>query len=304
MNIVFMGTPEYARVILEKLVCNHYISALFCQPDRRAGRNMKLLAPETKEFVLKYNETTNRKIPIYQPDNFDDDIMESIRNTKCDAIVVAAFGRILPKAVLEIAPCINLHASILPKYRGASPIQSAILNNDKYYGVTSMLMNEGLDSGDVLGYRIIKNSGQNSEQLFKELSEVASVLALQTLERINFIQPVSQNSCSASYCKKIKKEFGEVSFDNSYEIERKSLAYSGWPKVFLRNGLKLISVKSNDVDIANNEGKILEISRDGVLVGCTRGSIWIYKVQAPSKSEVGAYEYIQGKRLKVGDIFC
>ncbi|MDA3967322.1 MULTISPECIES: methionyl-tRNA formyltransferase [Helicobacter] len=305
MNIVFMGTPSYARVILESLIKSHNIKALICQTDKKAGRNMKLVMPDTKQFILEYNEKNNTQVEILQPESFDASVIEQIRSFRADVIVVAAFGKILPKEVLEIAPCINLHASILPQYRGASPIQSAILNGDSNFGVTAMLMEEGLDCGDMLGFSVINNNGQNSDELFCELSSLAAKLLLQVLKRLDSIKPLKQESCMASYCSKIKKEFGEVSFLNlnSLILERKFLAYSSWPKVFLESGLRLVRLKACEVSSNNKMGEILQISKEGVVVACKEGSVLITCVQAPSKKEISAYEYVQGKRMKVGDIF-
>ena len=303
MNIVFMGTPSYARVILESLVERHNVKALICQEDKKAGRNMKLVMPDTKQFILEYNDRNNTQIKILQPESFDESVIKQIRNFEADVIVVAAFGKILSKDILSIAPCINLHASILPEYRGASPIQSAILNGDLNFGVTAMLIEEGLDCGDMLGFSVINNNGQNSDELFCELSSLASKLLLQVLDRLYYIKPIKQESCKASYCGKIKKEFGEISFCDSELLEKKVLAYSSWPKIFLKSHLRLIQLKNIETSSNNKEGEILNISSEGVVVGCLKGSVLITKVQVPSRKEIGANEYAQGKRFKVGDIF-
>ena len=146
-KIVFMGTPDYATVIFQELLESHYeVVALFTQPDKKVGRKQILTYPHIKQFCVD----NGLSLPIYQPTTLKDEkIINSIKSLNPDFIIVAAYGQILPKQILNIAPCINLHASLLPKYRGASPIQSAILNNDKYSGVTAMMMEETLDSGDI-----------------------------------------------------------------------------------------------------------------------------------------------------------
>ncbi|HIQ50922.1 MAG TPA: methionyl-tRNA formyltransferase, partial [Nautiliaceae bacterium] len=144
MQIVFMGSPDYATKILDSLNSKYEIVAVYTQPDKPVGRKKTLTPTLVKEYAIKKN------LRVYTSTNLKEDTL--IKSLKPDFIVVAAYGLILPKTILEVAPCINLHASLLPKYRGASPIQSAILNGDKYTGVTSMLMDEGLDTGDILAW--------------------------------------------------------------------------------------------------------------------------------------------------------
>ncbi|KPH56126.1 methionyl-tRNA formyltransferase [Helicobacter pullorum] len=298
MNIVFMGTPSYAAVILESLLKSHTIKALVCQPDKRAGRDMQLKMPATKELLLK----SGLEVPILQPQALDLDFVDLLKQIQFDIIVVAAFGKILPKEILNLAPCVNLHTSILPKYRGASPIQESILANEKFFGVTLMKMEEGLDSGDILGMRIIKNHQQNSKELFGELSNAAAILTLQYLEKRDLIVPMQQIGADATYCKKIKKEMGIVDFSDAENLYRKALAYEGWPEIFLKNGLKIKEVVLNEIQSCNLAGEILEITEDKILVGCLQGSVWIGTLQAPSKKAMSAYQYLQGRRLRKGDI--
>ncbi len=293
-----MGTPLYAATILESLLKKHTLKALVCQPDKKAGRDMHLKMSATKELLLQ----RDLGIPIFQPEVLDEGFLETLKQIDFDVIVVAAFGKILPKSILELAPCVNLHASILPKFRGASPIQESILENERFFGVTLMQMEEGLDSGDILGFRILKNKGQNVRELFGELSEAAAKLTLDYLEKWKEIVPLKQSNADASYCKKIKKEMGMVDFSEAKSLYLKALAYEGWPEIFLQSGLKLKKVFLNENESANKAGEILEILEDKILVGCLRGSVWIQALQAPSKKMVNAYEYLQGRRLKKGDI--
>ncbi|WP_299546535.1 methionyl-tRNA formyltransferase [uncultured Helicobacter sp.] len=298
MRIIFMGTPNYAAVILDSLLQEHTLCALVCQKDKKAGRDMQLKAPATKELLLKKSPNT----PIFQPENLDEAFVAELKALKADIIIVAAFGKILPKEVLEIAPCMNLHASILPKFRGASPIQQSILEIESYFGVSVMQMEEGLDCGDILGFKAVKNTGQNALELFESLANLAAELTLEYLKRIDRIIPMEQNNADASYCKKIKKEFGLVEFDCAKTLENKALAYSGWPEVYLKSGLKLKALKLNSINGSYKMGEILEITKDGIQIGCKKGSVWITTLQAPSKKAVGAYEYAQGKHLKIGEI--
>ena len=151
-KILFMGTPDYATTIFKELIKSKYeIVGLFTQPDKPVGRKQLLTPPHIKQFCID----ENLNIPIFQPLKLrgNEEAKNQIEFLKPDFIIVAAYGQILPKEILDIAPCINLHASLLPKYRGASPIQESLLNDDNYTGVTSMLMEEGLDSGDILGFQ-------------------------------------------------------------------------------------------------------------------------------------------------------
>lgn len=298
MRIIFMGTPDYAAVILESLLESHEICALVCQEDKRAGRDMRLKAPATKELL----QSRTPKIPIFQPKVLDETFVAELSALQCDVIIVAAYGKILPKAVLDIAPCINLHASILPKFRGASPIQQSILQGEKYFGVSVMQMQEGLDCGEILGFKVVRNTGQNAMDLFTSLAKMAGELTLEFLERFQTIKPLAQIDADSSYCKKIKKEWGLVEFDCAQTLVRKSLAYSGWPEIYLQSGLKLKQLTLKDSQETHKRGEILEISNNGICIGCDTGSVWIAILQAPSKKEMPSYAYAQGRRLKVGDI--
>ena len=298
MRIIFMGTPDYAAVILESLLESHEICALVCQEDKRAGRDMRLKAPATKELL----QSRTPKIPIFQPKVLDETFVAELSALQCDVIIVAAYGKILPKAVLDIAPCINLHASILPKFRGASPIQQSILQGEKYFGVSVMQMQEGLDCGEILGFKVVRNTGQNVIELFTSLAKMAGELTLEFLERFQTIKPLAQIDADSSYCKKIKKEWGLVEFDCAQTLVRKSLAYSGWPEIYLQSGLKLKQLTLKDSQETHKRGEILEISNNGICIGCDTGSVWIAILQAPSKKEMPSYAYAQGRRLKVGDI--
>jgi len=297
-KIVFMGTPDYATVIFQELLESHYeVVALFTQPDKKVGRKQILTYPHIKQFCVD----NGLSLPIYQPTTLKDEkIINSIKSLNPDFIIVAAYGQILPKQILNIAPCINLHASLLPKYRGASPIQSAILNNDKYSGVTAMMMEETLDSGDILGFDYVKlNINTDVLKLFNQLSNSAASLIIDILERFDNITPKKQNEAKVSFCPKITKSDGLVSFDNSMSLYSKYKAYKYWPGIFLESGLKLKKISLVDKEGENKSGKILAVDSDSIIVGCSLGSIRVYSVQAPSKKEVDILSYINGKRLSL-----
>ena len=301
MRIIFMGTPDYATVIFEKLLeLNFDIVALFTQPDKKVGRKQVLTPPHIKQFCLD----CGLSLPIYQPENLRDaSIEKTIQNLKPTFIIVAAYGQILPKSILNIAPCINLHASLLPLYRGASPIQSAILNNDKFTGVTSMMMEEGLDSGDILGFDYVKiTSTMYVTELFERLSTVAAKLTIDTLKNYENIQPKKQNISQASHCKKITKDDGKIVFINSFDIYQKFKAYKFWPEIYLDSGLKIKECELSCKDSTNNKGEILEIFKDYIIVGCQKGKLKITQVQPSSKKSMSVTDYIRGARLEIGSI--
>ena len=301
-KILFMGTPDYATKIFEEILNNenYEIVGLFTQPDKKVGRKQILTAPHIKQYCLD----NNLDFPIFQPEKLrnNEEVKNQIIELKPDFIIVAAYGQILPKDILDIAPCINLHASLLPKYRGASPIQESLLNDDTFTGVTSMLMEEGLDSGDILGLKYLKiTPTMEVVEAFNKLSEIAATLTIETLDNYERILPKKQNESEVSYCKKIKKEDGLVDFNDAKKLVLKFKAYSFWPGIFIESGLKLKNVTLVENESSNISGEILEIKKDSVVVACSRGSIEVKNLQAPSKKEVNSADYIRGQRLKEGD---
>lgn len=297
-----MGTPDYATTILKKLINSGYeIVGLFTQPDKPVGRKQLLTPPHIKQYCLD----ENLNIPIFQPLRLraNIEVKQQIEDLKPDFIIVAAYGQILPKEILDIAPCINLHASLLPKYRGASPIQESLLNDDRFTGVTSMLMEEGLDSGNILALQYLKiTPTMEVSRAFEKLSIIAAELTITTLENFENIQPLKQNEAEVSFCKKIKKENGLVDFLNAKNLYQKYKAYSFWPGIFLESELKLKDIELNEELSSNNIGEILEIANDYIVVGCKIGSLKIRTLQAPSKKSINSVDFIRGQRLEIQDI--
>lgn len=301
-KILFMGTPSYATTIFKELLKSKYeVVGLFTQPDKPVGRKQILTPPDIKQFCLE----EKIELPIFQPLKLkgNEEAQKQIETLKPDFIIVAAYGQILPKEILDIAPCINLHASLLPKYRGASPIQESLLNDDNYTGVTSMLMEEGLDSGDILGLQYLKiTSTMEVSEAFEKLSIIAANLTITTLDNFENIKPIKQNEAEVSFCKKIKKDDGLVNFTNAKKLFLKYKAYSFWPGIFLESELKLKDIELVDENSINQSGKILEISKDFIIVGCKKGSLKIKTLQAPSKKAISSADFVRGQRLEVGSI--
>ena len=301
-KILFMGTPDYATTIFIELLKSKYeIVGLFTQPDKPVGRKQILTPPHIKQYCID----ENIELPIFQPLKLknNQEAKEEIQNLKPDFILVAAYGQILPKDILDIAPCINLHASLLPNYRGASPIQESLLNDDSFTGVTSMLMEEGLDSGDILGFQYLKiTRTMEVSEAFEKLSHIAAQLTITTLDNFENINAIKQNESLVTFCKKIKKDDGLVDFCDARKLFLKYKAYSYWPGVFLSSELKLKDIELNEELSQNNEGEILEINKDFILIGCKKGSLKIRTLQAPSKKAMSSVDFVRGQRLEVGNI--
>ncbi|MRJ02796.1 MAG: methionyl-tRNA formyltransferase [Epsilonproteobacteria bacterium] len=298
MRVIFMGTPPYATRIMARI--EDHLIALFTQPDRPVGRRQILTPPDTKRYILK----RGLPIPIYQPETLKEEgVIQTIRELRPDFIVVAAYGEIVPREILEIAPSINLHASLLPKYRGASPIQQALLEGEKITGVTAILMNERLDSGDILGYTVTPiGEEETARELFETLALQAAELTERVLHNFDSLSPLPQHDADATYCKKITKGDGIVDFDDAERLYNRYRAFIIWPGVQLESGLKLKKMGLVQREGSHRKGEILEIGEEGVVVGCRRGAVRVERVQPPSKREMGALDYIRGRRLKIGDL--
>jgi methionyl-tRNA formyltransferase len=299
MKVIFMGTPDYAQKILEDLILEEGIEvvSVYTQPDKPVGRKKVLTPPPVKTTALKAG------IDIYQPNRLrDTEVIETLLKTPCDFIVVAAYGQILPKEILSHAPSINLHASILPAYRGASPIQQTLLNGDQETGVTAMLMDVGLDTGDIIKIsKIDVDDDEMVESLFQRLTDVASKLTIDTLKNYTTYKQKPQNSDEATHCTKISKSDGRVIFDNAEKLYNKYRAFTPWPGIFLESGLKLKKIALEETQSSNKMGEILSIEKNSIVVGCEKGSVRIFSVQAASKKEVEIASYINGKRFKIED---
>ena len=304
MRIVFMGTPSYATEILKALMQERKIDVvlLVTQEDKPVGRKQILTPPDTKAWAMLHAPS----LEMYQPKTLrTEEAYTKIASYQPDFIVVAAYGQILPKAILEIAPCINLHASLLPQYRGASPIQSTLLANETYAGVTSMLMEEGLDTGAMLGFSYVKVLQEDtSYSLFESLASLAAHLTITTLTHFKEITAWPQVDADATHCKKIKKEDGAISFETSaMNIVARYKAFTPWPGIYLESGLKLSGVKIYDeITCYETFGAILALHKEGAVITCKQGSLLVQSVQPASKNVMNILDYIRGKRLNIGDI--
>ncbi len=299
-NIVYMGTPHYAKEILETLVDaeDMEISLVLTQPDRPVGRK-KVLTPPSVKVLAEENS-----IGVLQPNRLSDEgVQEAIQKADPDFIVVAAFGQILPKNILDIAPCINLHASLLPQYRGASPVQQSLLNGDEKSGVTSMLMEEGLDTGDILDkIEFIIPPDMRLHALMQQLTEDACILTLSTIRHFSEISPEKQDESRATLCRKIKRSDGEIDFEDAALIYNKYRAFEGWPGIFAGNGTKFDAVSLLEKDKIHTKYEILGFEEENVILGCSKGALKIGILQPASKKAMSAKAYCVGRGLKIGDL--
>ncbi len=299
MNVIFMGTPDYAEAILKRLLetAGINIVAVYTQPDKPVGRKKTITTPAVKTLALSHN------IDIYQPTRLrDEETVAKLLQIKCDYIIVAAYGQILPREILDHAPCINLHASILPSYRGASPIQQTLLNNDDKTGVTAMLMDVGLDTGDIIKINEIDVEKEMIVgELFNALTDVACDLTVDVLKNYDLYEQIKQDDSLSTHCSKIIKSDGEIKFDNAQTLYNKYRAYTPWPGIYLRCGLKLKEISLIESYSKNEAGKIIAINKESIDIACEIGSIRIKRVQPQSKKEIDSLSYINGKRLSLED---
>lgn len=301
-RVLFMGTPQYATDILQALyeASDVEIVGVYTQPDKPVGRKAILTPPSVKVLAQIHNT------PVYQPNRLRDiETIHEVLDIACDVIVVAAYGQILPKAILDYVPCINLHASILPSYRGASPIQQSLLNNDKQSGVTAMWMDIGLDTGEIIKTSIVDiASDEMIETLYEKLTACASDLTLKVLRQWDYKTATPQNDKDATHCQKITKTDGLIAFDTATEIYNRYRAFTPWPGIYLASGLKIKKMTLEESISIGNAGEIMCVENESIVVACSQGSLRLFTIQAPSKGEVSAVAYLNGKRLSYGHILA
>ena len=308
MKVVFMGTPDFAVPSLQKLYEKGYdVACVFSQPDKPKGRGYKLTPPPVKEIALAHNTK------VFQPLSLKKDADEYINELKAvnpDVIVVVAYGKILPKEVLEIPKygCVNVHGSLLPKYRGAGPIQWSVLNDEKETGVTTMLMAEGLDTGDML----LKSStpiGENetAAELFDRLSVIGADLLVSTLEKLekNEIVPQKQDDSLSSYAPMITKDMCPVDFsDGVRKIHKQICGLSDYPcaTTFL-NGKRIKIYRSeiaSEKPTGKKNGEIIDEKQ--MIVACSDGAIRLTEIQAEGSKRMMTADYLRGKPVEKGTV--
>ena len=310
-----MGTPDFAIPILDAIEeAGHHIVFVVTQPDKARGRGKKVSYSPVKEWAVEHNK------PVYQPERIrNPESIEMVNTIPAEVCVVAAFGQILPKEILEHPKygCVNVHASLLPKYRGAAPIQWSVLNGDEFTGVTTMQMGEGLDNGDILlQEKVPVASDETGGSLFEKLSHVGAELLVKTLDGLEkgTITPVPQDEKAATHVGLIRKDMGKLDFSSSAEIlERHVRGFYPWPGTYTYLDGKTLKVYKASC-IAESEltatekeasfGTVVRLSTEGdgsIAVRCADGALSMITVQLEGKKRMNASAFLNGHALKVGD---
>lgn len=304
LSVIFAGTPDISAFVLDELIQSDKINltGIFTQPDRPKGRGKKLQSSPVKDIALKNN------LPVFQPISFkkEPQYLEELKNLKPDLMIVIAYGLILPKAVLDIPKygCINIHVSLLPKWRGAAPIQRAIEAGDTETGVSIMQMNEGLDTGDILNLEtcpILKTD--TAQSLHDKLAKLSIKPLLKTLDEIktNTLKPIKQPK-DGSYAKKIEKQEGQINWQlNANKIDCQIRALTPWPSAFTNiNNESVKIIKANILDKKHSKipGEVLSVSKSGIEVACGESSILnLTTLQFPGKKALSISDILNGKDL-------
>lgn len=307
MKIVFMGTPDYAVNTLSALTeAGHEVAAVFCQPDKPVGRKHIITPPPVKVFA------ESKGIPVYQPTTLkNSDSAELLKQISPDVIVVVAYGKILPQEILDIPKygCVNGHASLLPKYRGASPIQWCIVQGEKTTGVTAMLMDKGMDTGDILKTASVDiGDEETAEELFGRLSAVTANLITDTLKELEKgeITPVKQNEADATYAPIIKKEMAFVDFkaQTAEEVHNAVRGYYSWPcAYFFLNGKRIKIIKAAVSDKTESAAGTVIKSDSELIIACKNGgSIQLVTVQPEGSKPMAAKQMLCGNPIKAGTV--
>lgn len=303
-----MGTPDYAVPTLKKLIERHTVAAVVSQPDKPKGRGKKVAFTPVKEVAVEHN------IPVLQPLKVrNSEVVEEIRKFEPEVIVVVAFGQILPKELLDMPKygCINLHGSLLPKYRGAAPIQWAVINGEKVTGNTTQFMAEGIDTGDILmkSENVIQ-SDDTYESLYYKMAETGSDLLIKTLDELERgnLKGEPQDNSQATYAPQLKKETGHIDWNkNSEDIVNLIRGLVPWPSPYSEykgETLKIWKTQAWDKNYLDKQaGEIVEIIKNtGFIVKCGNKSVLVTEIQAQNGKRMNVADYLRGHSIEVGEI--
>ncbi|MDY5807814.1 MAG: methionyl-tRNA formyltransferase [Lachnospira sp.] len=309
MKVVFMGTPDFAVGTLEAIVgAGHEVAAVVTQPDKPKGRGGVMAMSPVKECALRHGLTVLQPLKARNPEFIDE-----IRAINPDVIVVVAFGQIIPSEIIHMPKygCINVHASLLPKYRGASPIQWTVLDGCEYSGVTTMLMDEGIDTGDILETATVKlDERETGGSLFDRLSLVGAKLLVETLDKAEAgqLHPVKQDDSQSSYVRMIDKSFGLMDFTQPVEVlERRVRALNPWPSAFTHMDEKLLKIwdatviQDNNVK-AGDYGKVKTDGKTCFMVACDGGYLSVNELQLEGKKRMKVEDFLRGYSIKEGTV--
>ena len=300
LKIIFAGTPEFAALHLQALInSQHQVIAVYTQPDRPAGRGNKLQASAVKQLAQQYN------IPVFQPPTLKDQSAQAeLAKLGADLMVVVAYGLLLPQKVLETPKygCINVHGSLLPKWRGAAPIQRAIWAGDSQTGVTIMQMDAGLDTGPMLHTSSIAiENTETSATLYDKLSIIGPQALMATLDRLADIQPQKQDDSQASYAKKLSKEEARINWlHDADQLERNVRAFNPWPVSYFELGGQTVKVWQSQVrQVDENQvyrpGEIISVEKQGILVKAGKDALLLQNLQFPGKKPMAIADVLNGR---------
>lgn len=306
MKVVYMGTPDFAVPAMQRLhEAGYEIPYAVTQPDAVSGRGKKVNFPPVKEKALELG------IEVLQPEKVrgNDEFIQKIADAKPDVIVVAAYGQILPQSVLDIPRlgCINIHGSLLPRFRGASPIQAAILAGDEETGVTIMHMVKKLDAGNMISKVSTPIGKKTAGDLHDELAVLGAELLLETIPQLENGKSEEQDESLVTYAGMITKKDGEINFGKAAdEIERMTRAFSPWPGTFTYMGDKMLKIWKAEADMdanANAEpGTVIQAKGDVLEIACGQGVLRVLEIQAPGKKRVTTGEYLRGNSIEIGTV--
>ena len=308
MRVIFMGTPDFAVGTLEEIIkAGHEVVLVVSQPDKAVGRSKALKYTPVKECAVAHG------IEVYQPAKIRaEESVEYLRQYNADIIIVEAFGQIIPKAILDMPRfgCVNVHASLLPKYRGAAPIQWAVLNGEQVTGVTTMRMDEGLDTGDmIMKQEVIVDENETGGSLFDKLAEVGAKLCVKTMEAIENGTAVytPQDDALATHTVKIQKEMGSIDWkQGAKEIECLIRGLDPWPSAYTRLGDKMLKIWKAQVvseESGAEPGCIVKVEKDHILVQTGKGMLAISELQLEGKKRMPVEAFLNGYEIEEGTYF-
>ena len=308
MRVIFMGTPDFSVGTLEALIeAGHEVCLAVTQPDKPKGRGKEMQYTPVKEAALKHG------IEVYQPRRIREaECVEKLRQYNADIMVVVAFGQIIPKEILEMVPygCVNVHASLLPKYRGAAPIQWSIIDGEVVTGVTTMQMDEGLDTGDMLlKTEVPITEEETGESLHDKLAKAGAALCVETLAKLQegSIIPEKQGESPTAYAKMLDKKLGNIDWTKSaVEIERLVRGLNSWPSAYTYWNKKVVKIwKASVTDENSNEqaGTVVKVEKDGFYVQTGNGLLKVLELQIPGKKRMDAGAFLRGYTIEPGEVF-
>ena len=308
MKVIFMGTPDFSVGTLEALVeAGHEVCLVVTQPDKPKGRGKEMQFTPVKEAAVKHG------IEVYQPRKIrEPECVEKLKQYNADIMVVVAFGQILPKEILEMTSygCVNVHASLLPKYRGAAPIQWSIIDGEEVTGVTTMQMDEGLDTGDMLlKTEVPITKEETGESLHDKLADAGAALCVETLAKLQegSIVPEKQGESTTAYAKMLDKKLGNIDWSKSaVEIERLVRGLNSWPSAYTHWNQKVMKIWKAEV-VADNSSKepgvVAKVEKDGFYVQTGDGLLKVLELQIPGKKRMDAGAFLRGYTLEPGEAF-